>query len=214
MKRHITTLLFLMLFAPALSFGQPPTSASPNQILDIAGTDRPETILVAMNRIGGARGLWVINVDIVDDLGRHSTRVIYPLEYWNKTVIRIEAGDGDDIIEVDLDMDCWIYGGKGHDEIYSGSGDDLIHGGDGDDILYGGPGSDYLIGGKSFIFGDWLDGEEGLDKFTFGFWDTVEDHLYDDDTIDLLGSYAMWFAPLPPADSYNKVTGEYTISEY
>ena len=217
MKRHLATMLFLMLFAPALSFGQPPTSVHSSRILDIEGTDRSETILVNMIRVGGSRrGFMVITVEIVDDLGRITSQTINPWNYYEKDIIRIDAKDGNDTIEVNVDFDCWIYGGKGNDVIHGGPGDDLICGESGYDELYGGPGNDVLNGGVGYtVLGNWLNGEEGLDKFVFSYWDTVEDPVFDDDTINLFGSYSLWIygLGLPEEDFFNKATGQFILSE-
>lgn len=207
--------LLLLAFAPILCSAQPPTGMDPDKILDVVGTNRSETIHITKELIGGRRRMWVIQVTITDDIGRTTNDTIYPWEFMDKELLRIDAKDGHDVIEVDLDMDCWIYCGKGDDYVLGGSGDDLIHGEEGGDILFGGPGSDILDGGESWVFNaNWLDGEEGLDQFHFHYYDTVEDLTYGDDNIHLFGSYSVWFAPLPPPDSVNKVTGQYSLSEF
>jgi hypothetical protein len=63
-------------------------------------------------------------------------------------LIRIRAHGGDDIIEVDseIDIDSRIHCGRGGDEATGGSGNDVLHGGRGNDIITGGDGDDRLFG--------------------------------------------------------------------
>ena len=217
MIRYLAGLFFLCSCPAAFTFGQPPTSVSPDRILDIEGTDRSETILVDMIRIGGdRRGFMVIKVEIVDDLGRESSQIFYPWHYDQKDVIRIDAKDGNDTVVVNVEFDCWIYGGKGNDVLHGGPGDDLIRGESGHDQLFGGPGSDILNGGVGFTgLGNWLDGQGGLDQFVFNYWDTIEDPVHDDDDINLFGNYSLWMygLGLPKEDHYIKATGQFVLSE-
>ena len=84
-------------------------------------------------------------------------------------LIRIFAGNGDDIVNIKLSEDgetipVEIFGGKGDDFLVGGPGDDLLVGGSGADILEGGWGNDELDGGWG---SDQLDGEAGND-FLYG----------------------------------------------
>jgi uncharacterized secreted protein with C-terminal beta-propeller domain len=75
-------------------------------------------------------------------------------------LIRIEGGDGDDAISVDV---------PGHPRLRThldgGRGDDTITGSDGDDTITGGPGRDTLSGGRG---GDRIWGGAGDDSITGG----------------------------------------------
>lgn len=66
-------------------------------------------------------------------------------------VERIEAGAGDDIVDLTHDTLTYgaveIYGGDGNDFLWSSAGDDYIDGGAGHDHIYGGFGADELDGG-------------------------------------------------------------------
>ncbi|MDO5606779.1 MAG: calcium-binding protein [Paracoccus sp. (in: a-proteobacteria)] len=82
---------------------------------------------------------------------------------------RLFGGDGDDTL-AGGPGDDWLEGGAGDDLLFGGPGDDDLSGGPGDDTLiggagvdslHGGAGNDLLIGGA----GDWLDGNEGDDRF-------------------------------------------------
>ena len=74
----------------------------------------------------------------------------------------IDAGDGDDLI--DLTSETYIYdygitidGGNGNDTLWGSSYNDIIKGGSGSDIIFGGSGNDELFGG------------EGSDIFEFAY---------------------------------------------
>jgi Ca2+-binding RTX toxin-like protein len=71
--------------------------------------------------------------------------------------LRINAGDGDDVIEA-----SGVVGGAIGLILDGGAGNDIIIGGEGDDVLIGGDGDDVLIGGG------------GNDTFDFGPGDDIE----------------------------------------
>lgn len=78
--------------------------------------------------------------------------------------LHVDAGDGDDIIELG-DGDDRIVGGLGDDTLYGGFGDDRIIGQEGDDWLDGSPGADTIDGGAGF---DALFGKNGADVLSGG----------------------------------------------
>ena len=85
-------------------------------------------------------------------------------------VIRIEGGDGDDLLGLwDVQVPVIARGGAGGDlietggaadDIDSGAGRDAVDGGEGDDTVLGGAESDRVEGGPG---SDVLEGEDGLD---------------------------------------------------
>lgn len=97
------------------------------------------------------------------------------------TLIIIQAGDGNDQVQVDLSLTITtkIYGGAGNDTIRGGGGSDRIYAGDGNDWIggyagndviygeagndrmFGGDGRDYLVGGPG---ADVIRGEGGVDQ--------------------------------------------------
>lgn len=79
--------------------------------------------------------------------------------------VRIEAGDGDDVL-VGSDFGDALLGGNGNDIIDGRGGDDgLLAGGAGDDAIRGGSGNDRLIGNAG---NDTLLGSEGNDSLIGG----------------------------------------------
>ena len=58
-----------------------------------------------------------------------------------------------------------INGGAGHDSLYAGAGDDELNGGKGNDLLVGGPGADKLVGGED---------DNGDDRDTISYKDSME----------------------------------------
>ena len=92
----------------------------------------------------------------------------------------IEAGDGNDIIDLTSDTysygDVTLDGGDGNDTLWSNAGDDVLLGGAGNDHLYGSAGDDTLTGGT------------GWDEFQIGKadgHDIVTDFTPGEDIIDL-----------------------------
>ncbi|MFO0904332.1 MAG: dockerin type I domain-containing protein [Pirellulales bacterium] len=90
----------------------------------------------------------------------------------------IDAGDGNDNVDVSTMVDATIFGGLGDDIIvgspiadliYGGSGNDTISGLGGNDTIYGGEGNDVITGGTG---NDNLFGGDGSDRFI---WNQFED---------------------------------------
>ncbi|MFN7882827.1 MAG: putative Ig domain-containing protein [bacterium] len=84
-------------------------------------------------------------------------------------VERIEAGDGNDIVDMTSDRfnygDTTLDGGNGNDVLWASAGNDLLLGGAGNDSLDGGAGNDTLLGG---IGNDTLYGRAGNDTLNGG----------------------------------------------
>ena len=78
----------------------------------------------------------------------------------------IDAGDGDDTIDVQTSISATIYGGFGDDTIIGGSGNDTIIGGLGDDTIRGGAGNDLFIWNDGDGADD-IDGGADTDTFIF-----------------------------------------------
>jgi Ca2+-binding RTX toxin-like protein len=70
--------------------------------------------------------------------------------------IHIEAGAGDDWIEVRVRLPATIVGDKGDDNITGGARGDNINGGSGHDIIFGSAGDDLIngAGGKDTVYSD------------------------------------------------------------
>ena len=84
------------------------------------------------------------------------------------TQIRVFAGDGNDIVQLDSTVitSALIDGGTGNDFLSGGSGNDTITGDSGNDTLIGNAGNDLLIGGGG---DDLLRGAGGNDTLWGGF---------------------------------------------
>ena len=91
--------------------------------------------------------------------------------------------DDDDLLIIGDELDNFLTGGPGHDEIEGEGGNDVLKGGDGNGILEGGDGNDDLDGqqGTEKLFGgdgnDILRAGDGYDRLnggtgndTFGFY--------------------------------------------
>jgi Ca2+-binding RTX toxin-like protein len=74
--------------------------------------------------------------------------------------IHVEAGAGDDVVEMKIGLPATIVGGKGNDTLTGGGRADLISGGTGDDDIHGGSGNDTLEG---LAGSDHLNGHAGAD---------------------------------------------------
>lgn len=105
----------------------------------------------------------------------------------NTDLIRVNAGDGNDVIALDETNGvlpaAQILGGNGNDSLTGGSGNDQLSGQDGNDSLSGGAGNDTLSGGTgndSIVGGagndiliggggnDFVDGDQGSDTAFLG----------------------------------------------
>jgi Ca2+-binding RTX toxin-like protein len=74
--------------------------------------------------------------------------------------VHVDAGAGDDVVEMKIGLPATIVGGKGNDSLTGGGRADLISGGAGDDDVHGGSGNDTLEG---LAGSDHLNGHAGAD---------------------------------------------------
>jgi hypothetical protein len=93
--------------------------------------------------------------------------------YKWKLPILIWAGDGDDVVTLDVAGDTHVSGDNGADSLIGGGGRDALAGGDGNDWIVGNGGADKLTGGPG---ADWVIGGPGNDLVEGGN-DSVADTL-------------------------------------
>ena len=93
------------------------------------------------------------------------------LDNVNGIAIRVEAEDGDDIINGPADLAVSINGEDGDDSITTSTGNDTVDGGDGADTINTGDGDDNVLGGS------------GTDNITAGTGDDTVDGGDGDDAI-------------------------------
>jgi Ca2+-binding RTX toxin-like protein len=123
-------------------------------VLTVEGTPGMDLIVVFPRRSDGS-----IRVRV--ELAGAGTQ---PDEQFNATEVRqivIRAGDGNDRVQVGLNLGTFVDGGGGNDMLIGARGDDTLHGGSGDDRLIGGDGNDTLVGGEG---NDRLAGDDGDDS--------------------------------------------------
>jgi Ca2+-binding RTX toxin-like protein len=135
--------------------GQNTTEASAHDIfVHSAGTVYLSGTQLVVNGTALSDGIYLARTtpDVLDVWVNGVRR---SFEFGSIESIRIEGGDGDDQISLDLPPGAtWrantpmiVSGGEGDDVIIGGGGDDLLDGGAGDDVLQGFAGADTLIGG-------------------------------------------------------------------
>jgi Ca2+-binding RTX toxin-like protein len=117
---------------------------------------------------GGVADLEIVDtagaLDLLDGTCAPSPTLLLPTKVTcdlaGITLVKLDGGDGDDIMAVRDPMAALMLGGAGNDDLSGGAGDDQLDGGSGDDVLFGGAGNDVLIGGPG---ADQLDGGLGSD---------------------------------------------------
>lgn len=90
--------------------------------------------------------------------------------------LRFDMLGGDDcfIVDDDVDVGVWVYGGDGEDWLRGGAGNDCLRGGNDDDRASGGDGDDHIWGGAgndelSDVYGsNVMDGGAGNDNMLVG----------------------------------------------
>jgi hypothetical protein len=111
----------------------------------------------------------------------------------------IDAGSGNDVVQLIGAVPADIHGGDGADYLYGGSGADLLSGDAGTDYLSGGAGNDVLVGG---LGGDTLVGGSGRDLLIGGRFTPGARHgnrePYDDAVLRRIG--AAWARGQADAD--------------
>lgn len=139
-----------------------------NGTLTIVGTAKADRIHVSLER----------NQYVV----RQNGRVLEQVPFDSVQAIAIQAGSGNDRIQVDsrIRISATIYCGSGNDTAYGGGGDDLLLGEDGSDWLFGRNGNDELNGGRGR---DRLSGNAGDDILS---GDDGDDTLFGDSGNDSL----------------------------
>lgn len=94
-------------------------------------------------------------------------------------VLRINAREGDDVVQIETKFKIEIFGDDGNDSICGASGSETIHGGAGTDTLDGGGGNDFLVEAESSSNldneNDMLFGQGGSDWFDCGGGDDIID---------------------------------------
>jgi Ca2+-binding RTX toxin-like protein len=90
---------------------------------------------------------------------------IRELSAQHLAALRFDLRGGDDwfIVDEDVDVSVWVYGGGGKDRLQGGAGSDYLRGGDDDDQVFGGAGDDHVWGGGG---DDHLYGEDGSDELS------------------------------------------------
>jgi len=131
--------------------------------LMIEGTDVSDSIVVDVDPADEN----MVRVNINDEVTTYLAE--------NIQHIRINAGEGDDTITIDLPQSLEgirsrVFGGEGNDQITTGGGRDAIFGGAGDDQINAGGGNDFVRGGDG---NDQIDGGDGNDRLMGGNGDDV-----------------------------------------
>lgn len=88
------------------------------------------------------------------------------------TTLRIDLGEREDTMTVEIPLAVYGLGGPGADKMYGGPANDTFQGGSGNDVLEGRGGNDVLIGG---VGRDTVDGGDGDDELRMadGFPDVI-----------------------------------------
>jgi Ca2+-binding RTX toxin-like protein len=131
----------------------PATTASQTSVAIVDGELQITGMGTRRNAINiGAQGttgpIYVADYGNRPTAGAGCTQLAFDLVRCSRNAVRsvrINAGDGDDVVAVqgdDLKVPTVLDGGAGSDSIQGGAGDDLIDGGAGADWMLGGPGVD------------------------------------------------------------------------
>lgn len=141
-------------------------------ILGNDGADVVTSTATSVTRAGGTvtlgTGLEQLNIST---FGGNDSIVLTGL-----TIAKtIDAGTGNDTINLSAAVDANIFGGPGDDTIVGSPAADYIDGGDGNDTITGGPGADTMIGGggsDKLIWNpgdgsDVVEGGSGTDELVF-----------------------------------------------
>lgn len=193
--------------------------------------------LVTRDRTGGGGGTYDIRYDLIDPLaptlndgilglsGTAGNDAIgiwndgstlrvrmngrsYPFSLASVARIEIDAGDGDDLVDLSsTTVNAYLFGGAGDETLIGGVGNDTLSGGAGRNRMLGGPGNDRIngSGGRDFIYGegdddrlygnagnDFIDGGGNVDRLFGGDGDDFltggsgNDKLYGDAGNDTL----------------------------
>ncbi len=140
-----------------------------NGVLTVTGTSKADVIGVDIPAAGDFAGQLEVNVN--GTLSHFDPQQVSSLKVFGL--------GGNDTISIgeEVQIDAWISGGNGKDDIAGGGGDDEVHGGNGKDSIRGGEGYDELYGnnGKDSLYGDddddFIDGGNGADDCHGGLGD-------------------------------------------
>src|SRR5258706_9495053 len=120
----------------------------PDGTLLVTGTDGNDNI-----RLFVSDGQIVVRDDAGDS----------PFALSDVTAIHVQAGAGDDHVQLDPEvMGSLIEGEGGADTLIGGDGDDTLRGGDGQDVMDGKGGADLIDGGNDFDTADYRFRSEDL----------------------------------------------------
>lgn len=151
-------------------------AASPlTDVLEIIGSSGNDAVssttsVVTMNGKKVGAGSNLVEVRVFGLAGNDQIDLDLNLPGTHKV---IDAGDGNDFVNVSGTIDATILGGTGDDYLIGspladlidgGSGNDVLLGDAGDDTLYGGEGNDLLVGGTG---NDLMFGGNGSDRFVW-----------------------------------------------
>jgi serralysin len=127
--------------------------------------DKNDVHITVVNTIGGQRFEIDDRVDITPGNGcfhpDSSDRTKVRCTFLNVRKIKVDVGNGDDVVTNDTSTSSTLTGGTGDDYMFGGSASDDLFGNDGNDYLDGRAGTDALIGGSG---GDFLYGQAGDDS--------------------------------------------------
>ncbi|MFO0867988.1 MAG: dockerin type I domain-containing protein [Pirellulales bacterium] len=163
-----------------------------DDVLELVGTPANDTVTstataVTINGRAITAGANLVEVQVNTLSGNDQITLGLNLAGVRKVV---DAGDGDDNVDVSAMQDATIFGGLGNDVIvgspiadliYGGSGNDTISGLGGADTIYGDAGDDVITGGTG---NDSLFGGDGSDRFIWNNGDN-SDIVEGDEGVDV-----------------------------
>ena len=158
--RHEINLVTIDLF----DFGNSGGSGTPQLPPNLASFNSNNGELLL--NIGSRAAQRNVNKDVVDEQFSITPNVVvaafgYKETYSGVSKVVANAGTGNDVISVEVNVSAELHGGSGHDSLYGGSKDDQLFGEEGEDRLIGRDGNDKLYGGEN---NDKLYGDKGNDE--------------------------------------------------
>ncbi|MEX0818664.1 MAG: CHRD domain-containing protein, partial [Pirellulaceae bacterium] len=141
-----------------------------DDVLRLIGTPGADLVtstatVVTVNGVSITAGTGLAELAVQTLAGNDNITLALALPGVRKVV---EAGAGNDVVDMSATDDAFIFGGDGDDFLIGSPVGDLIDGGRGNDVLFGLAGSDTLIGGEG---NDILNGGLGTDQM-FGHEDS------------------------------------------
>ncbi|KAB2863023.1 MAG: calcium-binding protein, partial [Bauldia sp.] len=135
------------------------TDAKDGRIVTGDGNDTINVRALSDTIGGAANNQWIVSSGAGDDV------ITIQAASNGRTLPQVDAGAGDDTVQITGNSVDQVLGGSGNDRISTDAGNDAIDGGAGDDILDGGAGNDTLLGGAGR---DTLIGGTGNDTLNGG----------------------------------------------